>query len=286
MKHIISTFQPQGGKHCITNALKQILQYEGITISEAMLFGLASGISFLYLNQAQAPLINGRTKVFAFEQQLAKRLQLNLQCKSTSNPDKARRDVQAIINQDHPVLLYVDMAYLPYLHLPSSSHFGGHAIVLFGYDEEGDCYYVSDRDQRDATIPTPKGLVQEDTHVLSYAQLMQARSSKFPPFPAKNKYLVIDTTCATQPREETIKEAIQQACAQMLYPQANLLGLRGIQKFSKEISTWKKFSDEKLQRTAQNNYFQISSDGGTGGGIFRAMYGMFLKECALQLQQP
>lgn len=66
----------------------------------------------------------------------------------------------------------------------------------------------------------------------------------------------------------------------MLYPPAQLLGINGILKFSKEILKWKTFSPEKLRLAGITNYFQISADGGTGGGIFRKMYGEFLCECA------
>ena len=49
-------------------------------------------------------------------------------------------------------------------------------------------------------------------------------------------------------------------------------------KFSKEILKWKLFSPEKLRLAGITNHFQISKDGGTGGGIFRKMYGEFLIE--------
>lgn len=67
MKNTVENFVPQGGKHCITNSLKQIFTYYGYPMSEELMFGLASGLSFLYLNQAASPMINGRTKVFEFE---------------------------------------------------------------------------------------------------------------------------------------------------------------------------------------------------------------------------
>jgi hypothetical protein len=64
----------------------------------------------------------------------------------------------------------------------------------------------------------------------------------------------------------------------MLNPPANLLGINGIAKFAKEIVKWNKFDNEKLKTAGLTNYFQISKDGGTGGGIFRKMYGRFLIE--------
>lgn len=47
MKNTVENFVPQGGKHCITNSLKQIFTYYGYPMSEELMFGLASGLSFL-----------------------------------------------------------------------------------------------------------------------------------------------------------------------------------------------------------------------------------------------
>ena len=63
-------------------------------------------------------------------------------------------------------------------------------------------------------------------------------------------------------------------------PPANLKGINGIAKFSKEIKKWDKFDDEKLKRAGTTNFFQLNADGGTGGGIFRKMYGRFIIEAA------
>ncbi|MNW33692.1 hypothetical protein D3C74_106580 [compost metagenome] len=52
MIHIVKDFTPSGGKHCITNALKQVFHYYGYPPSEEMIFGLASGLSFTYINLA------------------------------------------------------------------------------------------------------------------------------------------------------------------------------------------------------------------------------------------
>ena len=52
MKNTVENFVPQGGKHCITNSLKQIFTYYGYPMSEELMFGLVWIILFLYLNQA------------------------------------------------------------------------------------------------------------------------------------------------------------------------------------------------------------------------------------------
>lgn len=147
MKNTVENFVPQGGKHCITNSLKQIFTYYGYPMSEELMFGLASGLSFLYLNQAASPMINGRTKVFEFEKMLADRLQITIHCRAGKNYERIFQTTKQMIDAGEPVLVYVDMPFLPYLGLDAQSHFGGHAIVLFGYDEEQHKFLVSDRDQ-------------------------------------------------------------------------------------------------------------------------------------------
>ena len=164
MQNIVKNFIPQGGKHCITNSLKQIFSYYGYPLSEEMMFGLASGLSFLYLNQSSSPMVNGRTKVFEFEKKLADRLNISIQCKSGSDYKKISQLSKDMIDQDKPILIYVDMPYLSYLGLNKNSHFGGHAVVLFGYDNELERFWISDRDNHDYPIRTPFGEIAEDYH--------------------------------------------------------------------------------------------------------------------------
>lgn len=255
-------------------------------MSEEMLLGLGSGLSFLYLNQASSPMVNGRCKVFEFEEKLAKRLNIQIRCKSSSNYDMVQQKAKEMLEHNNPILIYVDMPYLKYLGLNENSHFGGHAVVLFGYDEEKEEYWISDRDNHDFPIRTPSGHIAEDFHYVSFGELKQARTSTHRPFPAKNKYLEIDLHGYQFPNKKVIVWAIEETCVNMLSPPANLLGLNGISKFSKEILKWKNFTPEKLRLSGVTNYFQISKDGGTGGGIFRKMYGDFLMECAPILENP
>lgn len=280
MQKVVKDFIPQGGKHCITNSLKQIFSYYGYPLSEEMMFGLASGLSFLYLNQSSSPMVNGRTKVFEFEKKLADRLNISIQCKSGSDYQKISQISKDMIDQNKPILIYVDMPYLSYLGLDKNSHFGGHAVVLFGYDDDLEQFWISDRDNHDYPIRTPFGEIAEDYHLVNYQEVEQARSSVHRPFPAKNKYLLIDFQGYKQVDRKILTQAIAETCDTMLNPPAKLLGINGILKFSTEIIKWEKFNPDKLKLSGTTNYFQIKKDGGTGGGIFRKMYGDFLIEAA------
>ena len=189
-----------------------------------------------------------------------------------------------MIDNNQPVLVYVDMPFLDYLGMDKSSHFGGHSIVLFGYDDNQKCFYVSERDHSDYPIRTPKKQIREDYHLVDYTQMELARSSNFRPFPANNKYAEFEFSNYQGIDKVVLTTSIASVCHKMLNPPANLKGVNGINKFSNEIKKWGKFDISKLKRAGITNYFQINADGGTGGGIFREMYGIFLIEAGEILQ--
>lgn len=280
MKKIIEDFTPLGGSHCITNSLKQIFSFNGYPLSEAMLFGLGEGLDFTYLNLQAAPMISGRSKIGEFEQRIADNLSIKIRVKRPKDYHKAYALAQQSLTVDQPVLVYVDMPYMTYFGLPESSHFGGHSIIIFGYDDEEQVFYVSDRDNHDWPIHTPLGTISEDYHLVAYSEMMAARSSNQRPFPANNKYLEFDFTGYSGITKANLRSAIQAVCEKMLKPPAKLKGVCGIEKFAGEILKWKKFTPDKLKQAGATNYFQISGDGGTGGGIFRKMYGEFLNEAS------
>lgn len=276
MKKVINNFKTSGGKHCITNALKQVFEYYDYPLTEEMIFGIGSGLSFVYINLQQSPMVSGRTKPFEFEKKLGERLNVEMKCKSSVKYETAFKKTLKLLNNNKPVLVYADMPYLTYLNLGESSHFGGHAVVIFGYDDETKKFYISDRDNSDFPVRTPNGNISEDYHLVDFSQVEKARSSNYRPFPANNKYLDIKINKRQQITSSIIFSAIRETCDNMLNAPANLLGLNGIDKFSKEVLRWSKFDKEKLKLAGTTNYFQINADGGTGGGIFRKMYGDFL----------
>lgn len=276
MKKIINGFKPSGGKHCITTALKQVFEYYNYTLTEEMIFGIGSGLSFVYVNLENSPMVSGRTKPFEFEKKLGERLDIEIKCKSSSKYQTAFNKTLKLLDDNNPVLVYADMPYLDYLNLGENNHFGGHAVVIFGYDNETEKFYISDRDNSDNPIRIPNGYISEDYHLVDYSKVERARSSKHRPFPANNKYLAIKFNGYKQIRQPIIFSAIKETCDNMLNARAKLLGLNGIDKFSKEILKWRKFDEDKLRTAGITNYFQINADGGTGGGIFRKMYGNFL----------
>jgi hypothetical protein len=282
MKHIIEDFTPESGWHCITTSFKQVFHYYGYDLSEEMLFGLASGLNFFYLDfkSMPFPMIGGRTKIGEFEQALANNTGINIEMQQTTSIKKARKELLSLVEKDIPVPVYVDMAFLRYLGLPDNTHFGGHTIVVFGIDEENDLAYVSDRDGKEFQVSENPTEPPADYHCISLQDLEQARNSKYKPYPPKNKWVTFDFTEKKKIDREMIFKAIRENMENLLNPPIKNLGVKGIEIFSQRLKHWKSMENETFKWATINAYIMINAIGGNGGGIFRKMYGNFLKESA------
>jgi hypothetical protein len=280
MKHIIENFKAFSGHHCITTAMRHIFVHHGYDISEEMLLGLGSGLSFFYgeYKVMPFPFIGMRERIGYFEESLARCLNIDIQIYQTNSVKKAYNTLKELISQDIPVMIYVDMAYLKYLNLSEDAHFGGHAIVVFGIDEEEGITYVSDRDDTRQKITLNDNEVPIDFHVVSLEELEKARGSKYKPFPPKNKWLTFDFTHIKTIDKSVITSAIRETTEKMINPPIKNLGIKGIRTCAQKVLGWKNFDDEKLKWSAFNGFIFINQIGGTGGGGFRKMYGNFLRE--------
>lgn len=281
MKKIIKDFNPLAGKHCNSSSIQQIFHYYGCRLSEEMIFGLASGLHFVYFEFkfSPTPFIGGRIRLSEFEDNLTESLGVTINIKKTSSIKKAYDELVKLISNDIPVMVYVDMAELSYLGLPEGYHFGGHSIVVFGIDEENKTAYISDRDKKGFKITLNNKEVPSAYHVISFEELERARNSKFKPFSPENKWVTFDFKNIKNINKNILQKAIQKTVRSMTNPPIRNLGLRGIEFFSQEVvKKWKKFDLEKIKETAINSFIMINKVGGTGGGIFRKMYGDFLIE--------
>jgi len=289
MRHIITNFKPLPGSHCVSTCLRQIFFHAGYSLSEEMIFGLAAGLNFFYFEFKfiPHPIIGGRTRIGDFEESLSCNLGITIDIHKTSSSRKAYEEMKKMIVMDLPVIIYVDMNGLSYLALPENVHFGGHAVVVFGIDEEKGVVFISDRDTVGKKVTLNPDEKPADFHMVPLEELARARGSKYKPYPPENKWLTFDLNGMWEIDKNIIMEAIRETCTLMGNPPVKNLGLRGIVHFSDKLLEWKNFEEEKLKWAAFNSYTMINEIGGTGGGAFRRMYGKFLKECAsiIQMEQ-
>ena len=272
---MLERFKPFIGKYCETTALKRVLDYHGLSLSEEMLFGLGGGIGFIYwyMKNMPSPFIGGRNgKVAEFAVTACRRLGAEVTVMETASARRGYEELKALLRDGEPAVVYLDMAYLPYFVVPEEAHFGGHSAVVFGLDEERDMVHIYDRGKKPVTV--------------SIADLARARNSKFPPFQPKHRLLKIKYPAQIGNLSIGIEDAIIECCHNMLKPPIKNIGLAGMQKWAELVVKWpEQFNYLNLLGALMNGFMYIEI-AGTGGSAFRSMYGQFLEEASSIISKP
>ncbi len=270
----IEGFQALDGCHCVTSSFRKICAFNGYDISEEMLLGLGAGLGFIYWHQrGTLPFLGGRSNS-DFNRELTRRTGVQIVEHETGSPARAERELLRLLDAGQPVCLYADMAYLTYLGMPEGVHFGGHAIVVAGYDPALKQVVISD------LAPDMTGAKTGHFYTLSLEQLALARASKHQPFPPKHHWFTFDFTHAHPPDRTALYEAIDQTAHAMLHPPIKNMGVAGIRTAATRVRHWPELFDAQTLRAALCNVYVYTEIGGTGGGLFRYMYSRFLNEAA------
>ncbi|MFI0351118.1 BtrH N-terminal domain-containing protein [Actinomadura sp. 9N407] len=251
----------RGGQHCETTTLGVLLRHQGIDLSEPMLFGLGSGLSFIYWDGKNMgfPFLGGRVKPFELTNNLAARLGLELLVQETTSPRKGWENVVAPIDAGRPVGLQLDSYHLDYF--GTKVHFGGHVVAMYGYDDH-DAYLV-DTDPQGGAVRT------------SLPSLAQARAARGP-MTAKHRSFTLTAPRDLASPQDQIVPAITACADTFLNPPIANLGHRGIEKAGKMVRTWLQRTDDPQRDLPQAAL--LMEQAGTGGALFRNLYRDFLAE--------
>lgn len=269
----ISGFRSLTTHHCETGSMRHIYEFNEFPISEDMLLGLGAGVGFIYWHiKGTLPFYGGRANFerpgkIGLETYAGRRTGVGVESFTTRSSRKAEAALLDSLHSGEPLMLQVDMGYLPYFYLPEEYHFGAHFVVAGGYDPESRNVLLADRDEK--------------LHTVSLEILAQARGSQFKPFPPRNKWYVFNFDKMRPPGPGEVYDAIHEVTEGMLKPPISNLGVHGIRKAAKQTLKWTESMDrEEMRRACFNIYIFIDAEGGTGGGIFRYMYERFLYKAA------
>ncbi len=250
------------GQHCGSTALRNLLAFHGIEISEEMAFGLGAGACFYYVTIEDASptrWFNGRTA--RLEENFDELTGAALELRTFDRGDDGAWDAaRAEVDAGRPVLLLTDLYYLD--HYGNSAHFPGHAVVLAGYDDED--AHLSDT-----------GFEQLQTTKLE--NLDKARHSEHPAYPLSGHMFTATGEVSPQRLDEAIPAAIEHAARAMVEPEfRGFSGLDAVRRLAEEAGSWPEVAED-WQWCARFGY-QVIERRGTGGGAFRLMYSRFLEE--------
>ncbi len=259
--------------HCVTGSMRHVYVYNDHDVSEEMLLGIGSGVGMIYWHMKGAPpLLGGRANFErpgeeGLEKTTGRRTGVMVESYTTSSARKAERTLLEMLDAGQPVMIQCDMGFLPYFDFGDSEyHFGGHVVVVCGYDAETHQVLIADRD---------------GVYPVSMEDLDKARGSTYKPFPPKHKWYTFDFSNKRQPTADQVRQAIAEQTKGMLEPPISNIGVKGIRKAAERALKWPSQMDEdELRFTLFNMFIFIDASGGSGGGIFRYMFSRFLREAA------
>ena len=289
MKRLIKDFVHKKGVHCESSAMRDLFEFYGFPMSEAMVFGLDATMGFgffdtttsnSFIPESDIPFFLGGKQGTIEANSLACRLLgITFRKQTFTNADKAWLESKIMLEQNNPLILKVDLGYLPYFEIEGNVHFGGHAITLAGFDEEDGTAFIGDTEF-------------EGFQEISIEKLKKARSSEYGPkfmHPNNTQFSMIRRRDGKHPPLAAgVKLAIQKVVNNMLRPSINNVGIQGLKQFANSIPSWKgklkgntkdaqgkSVSRAKLVFELLHGYIETW---GTGGACFRNLYSKFLKE--------
>lgn len=266
MRYVVPGFVHRNGIHCGSSSMRNMLAFRGIRLSEPSCFGLGSAAGFLYVRRLPVPpgiAFHGRT--MEMEKDLCDALAIPFPEREEPDGDAGWERARAAVAEGNPVLISTDLAWLDYF--ATKTHFSGHRIVLFGFDDERGQAVLSDSER-------------EEPQEVPVASLKRSRSSDIPPYPMRNRWCVIAPVLPPRPLPEAIPVALRRNARAMLAPrEGEPGGIAGMRLLAEEIAVWPEIAGE-WDFAARFGY-QVIEKRGTGGGFFRRLYARHLEEASV-----
>lgn len=260
-------FKHHQSAHCENGVASNLLKHNGLNISEPMVFGIGSGLFFVYLpflKVNHAPAFSYRPMPGLIFNRLAKRLGIKIKRQKFSGNTSAEKALNDNLKNNIPSGLQVGVYNLTYFPEDYRFHFNAHNLVVYG--KEDDNYLVSDP-------------VMETVTTLTTKELEKVRFAKGAFAPKGQMYYPIYIPENIN-FEKAITKAIKNTCRDMLAPMP-LIGVSGMKYVAKQIRKW----PDKVGVKKANHYLaqivRMQEEIGTGGGGFRFIYAAFLQEASV-----
>jgi len=255
--------------HCENGVASNLLKHNGLNISEPMVFGIGSGLFFVYLPFLKvnyAPAISYRPMPGQIFNRLAKRLGLKIKRQKFSSQANAVKTLDENLKNNIPSGLQVGVYNLTYFPDEYRFHFNAHNLVVYGKTETD--YLISDP-------------VMENVTTLTHEELNKVRFAKGAFAPRGQIYYPIQVPANVDLKGAIIK-GIKNTCRDMLAPMP-IIGVRGIRLVARLIKKWPVKEGTKKANHYLAQIVRMQEEIGTGGGGFRFIYAAFLQEAAVVL---
>ena len=255
----VDGYDHQPGVHCGAAALRNVTAYYGWNDSEAACFGIGGGPAFVLYEHPEDPRVTFRTSPNWLERAFFERLGIPHRYREGAAVETAWETVTGHIDDNDPVILFLDPAALDYLP-ETPTHLPPHVAVLIGYDD--DRVLLSD-----GAIETRQELSRstlEDawTHD-GFVQL-------------ENESLVVTRAARTADETDAVAAGLRQAATYMLDPLQIKRDARGpgeeglpaVRSFGDYLGTWPELSEPARPIQAAKRSIDEHGEGMAFRGLF------------------
>ncbi|MBS4013876.1 MAG: BtrH N-terminal domain-containing protein [Bacteroidetes bacterium] len=265
-------FNHKMSAHCENGVISNLLEFHGIKLSEAMVFGIGSGIYFSHLTMFKLnglPVTSFRPWPGAIFRRAAKALDLSIKRRKFRNKEKAMNALDANLEKGIPTGMAVGVFHLTYFPAPYRFHFNAHNIVCVG--KENGHYIISD--------PT-----MEDFEMLSYDDLKRVRYAQGLQAPKGKMYYI--TNVGNIDINKAIIKGIKRTVLEMIKLPGPIIGTRGMRFLARRIKKYPLKYDARKAARHLGQIVRMQEEIGTGGAGFRFLYAAFLQEAGERLNLP
>lgn len=267
-------FEHRQSAHCESGVTAALLSHGGVPISEAMAFGIGSGLFFIHLPMDRflgGPTTSFRSLPGTIFTKACKRLGVTCQSRRYRDPARAEADLAAAVDEGRVVGLQTSVYWLSYMPRRFRFQFNAHNILVYGRSEGG--WKVSD-----PVLDTPVECSQDS--------LGRARFAPGAFTPRGRMYYVAH---AAAPTPERLRRAIllgaRETAHRMSSIPVSLFGWKAIHLLAKRLEKWPlRFDDPQDALVQLATVVRMQEEIGTGGAGFRYLGAAFLQEAGERLE--
>ncbi|SFV62586.1 FIG00655207: hypothetical protein [hydrothermal vent metagenome] len=263
----MNKFTHSHSAHCESGVMSSMLAHHGLILSEPMIFGLSSAMTFAYLpflKLGGLPLIAYRNMPKSIIKNIRKNLKIKMKLETFSNKQKGEKRLDELLQEGKIVGAQTSVYWLDYFPEEMRFHFNAHNLIIYDKKESGE-YCISDP-------------VFETPQVCSASSLSKARFVKGVMAPKGLLYYPEFVPQDIDLKPIIIKN-IKKTAKRMLKTPIPIEGLRAIRYLAKHIRALSK-KDKRYAKLFLGNIVRMQEEIGTGGAGFRYIYAAFLKEAS------